>query len=352
MLTSLRLQNVRSYDDTSFEFEPAVNIVVGPNASGKTTVLESIIMLYSGNSFKAKDYELVRTDAPWMRIDGQIAAHVRTIKCVYQSDDSLVKTYELDGTVYKRLPAAKLLPVVLFEPNDLQLLHGSPEGRRIFLDTILSTIDSGYAAALRHYKRVLAQRNSLLKQQRGSMHDQLFVWNLRLSELGGCLAAARQRLIAQFSEAISDHYSAIAGVPTEVGVFYKSSLSLRGYETDLLQKLEKNTELDMLRGFTGVGPHRDDMVFMINGRFAHETASRGEIRTLVLVLKMLEAQFIEQALAKKPLLLLDDVFSELDGRRRQALVAFLHGYQAFITTTDADVVLEHFLGKAHVIALS
>lgn len=351
MIVSLRLQKFRSYTDSSFEFEPAVNIIVGPNASGKTTIIEAIVTLLGGKSFKAHDYELVQSDAPWSRLDIQTENHSRTYKLIYDESGLLTKEYEIDNNTYKRLPAAKTLPIVLFEPNDLQLLHGSPEQRRDFIDTILLQIDPSYSAALRHYKRVLAQRNALLKQQRTPSSDQFFVWNLRLSELGGVIATTRYELLKRFNELVSGLYSSIAAADTEVSLEYATKFTIQTYETSLLHALEKSFEKDLQRGFTGSGPHRDDIAFTINNRPANETASRGEIRTLVLVLKMLEAQFIEETRGQRPTLLLDDVFSELDGRRRQALVSFLASYQAFITTTDADVVLEHFLGKAHVIAL-
>lgn len=350
MIASLRLQNFRSYSDSSFEFEPAVNIIVGPNTSGKTTIIEALLTLATGRSFKGHDRELLKTNAPWGRLDIQGINHTRTFKLV-QDERDLSKEYIVDGTSYKRLPGSKTLPVVLFEPNDLQLLHGSPEARREFIDTILSQTSPTHAQALRHYRRVFAQRNALLKQLKKPSNEQLFVWNLRLSELGGVVAASRQALIARFSDALPALYSAVAITETKLSAAYISKIPLETYETSLLKMLEKTVDLDIARGFTGNGPHRDDMVFTINDRLAHETASRGEIRTLVLVLKMLEAQCVEEARLEKPMLLLDDVFSELDGRRRQALVQFLRPYQAFITTTDADVVLEHFLGKANVIAL-
>ena len=350
MIVSLRLQNFRSYADSSFEFEPGVNIIVGPNASGKTTIIEAITTMLGGKSFKARDYELVRSDAPWARLDVQTENHVRTLKLT-DPETTLAKEYTIDGNAYKRLPSARTLPFVLFEPNDLALLHGSPEQRRAFIDDILLQIHPTYSTVLRHYKRVLAQRNALLKQRTTPTNEQLFVWNLRLSELGGVIAATRIELLRRFMTTISELYSSIASVKTDITLTYQSKIQTETYETSLLRALESSIDLDTARGFTGSGPHRDDVVFTINSRPANETASRGEIRTLVLTLKMLEAQFIEETRTERPTLLLDDVFSELDGARRQALVSFLSGYQAFITTTDADVVLEHFLGRANVIAL-
>lgn len=350
MITYARLQHIRSYDDGSFEFDPGVNIVVGPNASGKTTLVEALMVGLMGRSFKARDYELLQTDADWARIDIGGDSIERVCKLQY-SGELLNKTFLINGKEYKRLNLQKTIPTVLFEPNNLLLLHGSPELRRAFLDDLLASLRPGYDMTLRHYKRVLAQRNALLKALRPPTTEQLFVWNLRLSELGGKLVEERATLLKRFNEHIAGLYSTIAGLETTVEIIYTSKLSLAQYETSLLHTLEQTISQDIARGFTSFGPHREDIVVLINGKSAQESASRGEVRTLVLALKMLEAEFVEAARGQKPILLLDDVFSELDGKRRHALVRFLEPYQAFITTTDADVAVEHFNRSTNIIAL-
>lgn len=350
MITYARLQHFRSYDDGSFEFDPSVNIIVGPNASGKTTLMEAVLVALSGKSFKARDVELLQKEADWARVDVGLTDSVRVCKLV-RGGDTAQKTFEIDGRVYKQLRMQHTLPSVLFEPNHLQLLHGSPELRRSFLDDLLAAIRPLYAGYLRQYKRVLAQRNALLKQPHGVTPDQLFVWNLRLSELGGKIVHERVALIAEFNEAASDLYSTVSGTPTRIELVYRPTVASDQYETGVLRALERDLHRDQARGFTGVGPHREDMEVRLHDQVAAETASRGEVRTLVLVLKMLEAQFVETARGVRPVLLFDDVFSELDGRRRQALVQFLRPYQTLITTTDADVVVEHFTDKTHIIAL-
>jgi len=352
MITSARLQHLRSYDDASFEFGPGVNIVLGPNASGKTSLLESVIVALDGKSYKARDFELVQTGAPWSRIDVTSEDHERVCKLIAQPDDTIQKEFVVDGANFKRLSYQKRFPVVLFEPNHLSLFHGSPDERRTYLDEILSRSSPVYGTQLRHYRRVLAQRNSLLKQPKRPTNEQLFVWNIRLSELGGQIATERIKLLASYNERISGLYSEIAGKETSVELTYVSPIDKAQYESHLLHALEQSVARDYERGFTGFGPHREDMSAAINGASAASAASRGEIRTLVLALKMLEADVIESATGKRPVLFLDDVFSELDGLRRQALVQFLAPYQSFITTTDADVVVDHFTDKATVIALA
>ncbi len=345
MITFARLQGFRSYDDASFEFEPGVNIIVGPNASGKTTLIEGITVACNGKSFKAKDYELLQASKEWARIDIGAVEGTRTVKLVKTSTGTN-KTFDIHGKEYTRLSMQKIIPSVVFEPNHLLLLHRSPELRRNFFDDLIRQLVPGYDTNLRHYKRVLAQRNSLLKQSHAN-HDQLFVWNLRLSELGGRIVTERLKLIEQFNKSLTRLYSEISGSASTVTLKYETNLKTNNYETNLLHALERSTEKDISRGFTSHGPHREDVSIFLNKKLASETASRGEVRTLVLALKMLEAEFIEKARDTRPLLLLDDVFSELDGKRRQALVQFLTPYQSFITTTDADMVIEHLLSQQH-----
>lgn len=338
-ITDLRLQNFRSYKDASFEIGSSVNIVVGPNASGKTNLLEAVLVIARGSSYRVKDTELIHHGSDWTRLDADFPGDKRTVKLMRQSGS---KSFEIDGRQFQRLTQQHTLPVVLFEPNHLLLLTGSPDLRRAFLDDLLEQTLPGFGALRRHYKRVLSQRNMLLKKNPKNLHDQLFVWNIRLSELGGKIARERQQLVQLFNEQMSDLYSALAQRPTKVALQYYSSLPADTYETALLHKLEGNIERDVLRGFTAYGPHRDDLQALINDSPVQESASRGETRTLVLALKILELRRLEIARAVKPLLLLDDVFSELDGKRRAALTNFVRDYQTFITTTDADIVVQHF----------
>ncbi|HUS25876.1 MAG TPA: DNA replication and repair protein RecF [Nevskiaceae bacterium] len=336
-ITDIRLQHFRSYDDSLFEFAPGVNIIVGPNASGKTNLLEAVLVASRGGSYRAKDAELVRFGASWARLDVHTPTHSRVVKLQAGS-----KSFEIDGQPLARLHQSKILPVVLFEPNHLLLLSSSPELRRNFLDDLIEQTEPTFGATRRHYRRVVSQRNSLLKKNPRDLHEQLFVWNVRLSELGGRIARLRHDLVTQFNQQISELYGNIANQANSIDLQYVSRFSPDNYESELLRKLEHSTDLDVLRGFTAYGPHRDDLAVYIDGHPAQEAASRGETRTLVLALKLLELRQLETVRGAKPMLLLDDVFSELDSKRRQALTRFVQPYQTFITTTDADVVAQHF----------
>lgn len=351
MITDLRLQNFRSYKDASFELSPGVNIVVGPNASGKTNLLEALLVLSRGQSYRAKDAELVSFDKPWARLDADLSnGGKRTVKIVVEPQAS--KSYELDGKTYKRLSLQHSLPVVLFEPNHLQLLAGSPERRRDYLDDLLEQTNVGYGSVRRQYKRALAQRNSLLKQKGTASREQIFPWDVRLSQLAGQIVRARSSLSVEIGKEAGSVYQKLSNTKTKVAMEYKSTWLPESYESHLLKKLENSFHDDQLRGFTSHGPHREDLEILFDGHPAQETASRGEVRTAVLTLKIIELKLIEKARDQAPLLLLDDVFSELDGKRRHALTDHISNYQTFITTTDADAVIEHFTKDANIIPTS
>jgi len=350
MILNLRLQHFRSYGDARFMFGPGVNIIVGPNGSGKTNLLEAILVAARGSSYRVGDLDLLQFGMPWFRLDADLANEgVRTVKLT--AEPRQMKTYELSGKTYQRLTMNHFLPAVLFEPNHLQLLHGAPSARRDYLDDILEQTNPGYVSVRRHYRRVLAQRNALLKRQYLPSAQELFPWNLRLSELGATVARARMVLCEQLNEKLSDTYAAVSDTGTKVAIIYSSKFPVDGYETHLLQKLESYAHEDALRGFTTYGPHREDFVVTFDGRTADETASRGETRTAILALKIIELQLLEAVRGQTPLLLLDDVFSELDVKRRAALTGFLQRYQTFLTTTDADVVTKQLSGRSTSIKL-
>jgi DNA replication and repair protein RecF len=351
MFSDIRLQRFRSYRDESFEFDERVNIIVGPNASGKTNLLEAILVVCSGGSFRAKDAELVAIGAPWARLDAHGPDGARTVKLIGQENGSFKKEFVVADQKFARLSMQKTLPVVLFEPNHLLLLHGSPDLRREYLDGLLEQTVPGYAKARREYRRALAQRNALLKQGH-AVADQLFAWNIRLSESGAQVATERARLVHDMDKQLPELYSSLAHTkPVDVRIAYESAYDMEQYSSALLGALEKRQVVDLERGYTTVGPHREDIRVTFGGYDAADVASRGEVRTLLLALKIMELRLVEDARGKKPLLLLDDVFSELDGSRRKALTEVIQGYQTFITTTDADVVVQHFMDQCNIIPL-
>lgn len=351
MINSIRLQNFRSYHDESFEFEAGVNIIVGPNASGKTNLLEAVLMVCRGGSYRAKDNELVQFERPWARLDAHLERQHRIVKLEQTGGLAGVKkTLVVDNNSHTRWSLPRTVPVVLFEPEHLLLTTAGPERRRLFIDDLLEQITPGFGTLRRQYKRALLQRNALLKNGSGNQ-GQLFAWNIRLSELGGQLVTQRCGLLKRLNERLPMLYSAIAHHETSAELIYASSCPTEQYGNQMLQKLEAAASLDFQRGFTAYGPHRDDITIRLDSHRVQQAASRGELRTLLLALKILELQLIGEARGQDPILLLDDVFSELDGARRRALTDFLRPYQTFITTTDADVVIQHFMDNCRIIPM-
>lgn len=357
MIDSIRLQRFRSYLDDSFEFDSGVNIVIGPNASGKTNLLEAILVLAAGRSFRAKDIELIKisknlpTDRPgWARLDGYFGAQARVFKFVTEND-KVNKTFSIDDKEYKRLNLEKTVPSVLFEPNHLQLISRGPEFRREYFDDILERTKAGFKSLLANYRRALSQRNALLKQPPAQAKKQLFAWNIRISELGAQVAQSRAQLVADINKVVGRSYSQIANKRSKVELIYDSPFSIDNYSSRLLSKLQAIEAADFERGFTAYGPHREDLILYLNKQPAQTGASRGEIRSLLIALKIFELNVLEKIRGSKPIFLLDDVFSELDGARRHHLVDHLKNQQTIITTTDADAVVNYFGGSHTLIPL-
>lgn len=348
MITDIRLQHFRSYHDSSFELSPGVNIIVGPNASGKTNLLEAVMVIAGEASYRARDLDLIQFENPWARLDAHTPTGERSV-IIEKIDTGSRKSFIIDNQKLQRLLLPKTIPLTLFEPNHMQLLHGSPELRRNFLDDLLQQTITGYKQLRQQYRRALNQRNALLKHGSSVAKDQLFTWNVRLSELGEQTARYRTGLIERINQELPAIYNTVSKKDHNIAAEYQSSVQAKNYGSHMLSKLEAHNQLDTERGFTSVGPHRDDLAIRFDGRPLQQAASRGETRTMTLALKIVELKLLQEARNTPPILLLDDVFSELDGARRHALTGFLHDYQTFITTTDADVVLQHFTDKCNII---
>lgn len=345
MLHSIRLQNFRSYKDTTFDLDSSVNVIIGKNGTGKTNLLESILVLCNGSSYRTNDINLASFDKGWARLDGDFNTEKRAVKIEITPPAYSKKTFIIDEKQVLRLTQKNKLPVVLFEPNHLQLLIRGPEVRRTFLDELLIKLSPGYSSLLNHYKRALAQRNRLLKMNDVSAQEQLFVWDVRLSDLGGKIVDQRLELIKKINQKIGTIYSDIADKKSKITVNYLSKTNQENYSSQLLKQLKTSLETDSMRGFTTHGPHRDDIEFILNNDNAADTASRGETRTILLSLKIYELLELEKMHETKPILLLDDVFSELDTTRQHALVNYFKNHQVIITTTDIKALIKGVRGK-------
>jgi DNA replication and repair protein RecF len=329
LITTIRVQNVRAHKTYSLTVSPNVTLVTGANGSGKTSLIEALYVALQGSSFKGSDTDILAHDEPWYRIDVAFDddSH-RTVK-FDPSRESGKKQFIIDGKTNYRLLQQYKYPVVLFEPDDLRLLGGSPARRRQFIDTFISQLDPQYAISLRRYERALKQRNALLKQQ--ATGDSLFAWDVSLSEYGAYIIAQRCTFVGELDERLNGAYESIAHTGDAVNVAYSHTPN-GNIKQKLLSDLHAYAEKDKMLGFTSTGPHRHDVLFEFNHSPALSVASRGEVRSIVLALKFLEVKIIESITNKKPVILLDDVFSELDKDRQNYLIDSTRENQIIITS--------------------
>ncbi|GAC1602268.1 MAG: DNA replication/repair protein RecF [Candidatus Saccharimonadales bacterium] len=349
-IEALELTNFRSYEAARFELHPDVTLVVGPNASGKTNLLESLYVLASTKSFRAKDRDLVRHGQEHFRV----AATGEGVEYAlgYSGAGAAEKKVTHDGV--KRTLAGHVgqIQVTLFEPTDLDLVAGAPEGRRKYLDFLLCQTDRSYLKVMQQYRRVLKQRNTLLDGfEMEQIRREIFAWDVKLSELAVQIYEARQALLKVLVRSTPLLYQDIAGEAVAVGFEYLPSV--KGvYADEFMDTLAQNLPRDLAAGFTTIGPHREDFKVKFKNNDITTVASRGETRTLVLAMKLAELQYAEEKTGVRPLLLLDDVFSELDKQRRGYLLNRLEGYQTIVTTTDADAITREFKTPHKIITTS
>lgn len=328
LLRRLKVQNFRTHEAMDVVIHDGVTLITGSNGSGKTSLIEAIYIALRGTSFRGADMDIVRHENEWWRVD--LLSDDQTTRSVLfdSSKTSGRKRFIIDSKTTYRLPLKQKWPVVLFEPDDLRLLHGSPARRRLFIDRFIGQLDPLYTSTLHKYERGLKQRNNLLKKQYIA-DDELFVWDVLLSEYGAEIIQKRVRYIELLQSQLSDTYNSIAHTNDEVSVHYSHNITRQKLLSDFHDRHTKDKAL----GTTSVGPHRHDIEFIFNKMPATSVASRGEIRSVVLALKFLEVKIIEQSLDQRPIILLDDVYSELDETRRHKLVDSIHSYQVIMTNT-------------------
>lgn len=343
MIRSLRVQHVRTHTDYILEIAPDVTVITGANGSGKTSLLEALYIAMQGSSFKGSDKDVLRRGDEWYRIDVASSDTPERIVKYEPNRDTGRKQFTVEGKKFYRLPQQYRLPVVLFEPDDLRLLHGSPERRRRFIDILITQVDPTYGTTLRRYERVLKQRNILLKNH--ASQDDFFAWDVSLSEYGAKILEKRQQFVAQLDEKLNDTYKAIADCDDVVRVKYSHRYD-GSVQQKLLSELHQAHARDLVLGYTTCGPHRHDILFEFNGSSALAVASRGEVRSIVLALKFLEIDIIEHTIGKRPVVLLDDVFSELDEKRQKHLTTLTKSHQIIITSaTSGSLIKTRYITK-------
>ncbi len=347
IIRSLSVANIRSHTEKTINLSADTTVLTGKNGAGKTSLLEAIYIALQGTSFKGTDLEVLRHNSPWYRIDLLLDDDTARSVTFDPSRTSGKKKFVVHEKTSYRLSPRDKYPVVLFEPEDLRLLHGSPSRRRQFIDRFITQIDPTYTTTLRKYERALKQRNALLKRE-SIRNEDLFVWNVALSDYGAKIIEQRVYAVELINRELNNHYSEIAHTVDNVTIHY-SHTTIDNSSQKLLRELESKINYDKVVKHTSIGPHRHDIVFLLNDSPALSVASRGEARTIILALKRIEISIIEKLTEKRPVILLDDVFSELDNDRQLVVARQFAGVQTIITGVDGQ---SNIAEKRSVISLS
>ncbi len=327
IVRSVRLSNFRSHESFVLECDTQTTTIIGENGCGKTSILEAIYESLRGKSFRAADKEILRRGAEFYRVELEYYDGRRVVVVF----DGEKKEFLAEDRKTRRLPKKVQYPIVLFEPDDLHLVGSSPTTRRGYFDRVFGQLSESYGVSLARYNKVLKQRNDLLKDTEAQAGD-LFSWNILLVKYGVELLEARRRIVEKINERFTEIYRSIAENGDEVRLEYVSEV---GSESEFLGELERNFERDSLLGHTSYGVHHDNYEFVFNGVKADGSASRGEVRSSVLALKFIEADLVLEVLDKRPLVLLDDVFSELDDVRQKCLVRNFKDNQIILTSVGS-----------------
>jgi DNA replication and repair protein RecF len=323
-------------------------VFIGANGQGKTNLLEAVAMLALSTSPRARrDLEVVGPIAPATRIEAEVETGGKVVELAISLDvegERARRVIEVDGARRRAFDLPGHFRVTLFWPDDLGLVKAGPELRRRFLNQMLVQVEPGYARALAGLKRVLEQRNSLLKRMAAGDEgtEVLAAWDQELVRIAGEVSAARARAVGELQpEAARCHAEIASGERLEI--------EYQGPPADLAEAVQNSLAEDLRRGSTSVGPHRDDLRIRLDGREARAYGSQGQQRTAVVSLKLAEAALVARRTGERPVLLLDDVLSELDGERRAALLGQVAGEgQVIITSVEAGPFPPELISSARV----
>jgi DNA replication and repair protein RecF len=351
LLSRLELTDLRAYASLEADFGAGPQLVWGPNAAGKTSLLEAMVVLARGGSHRTTtDLELIRWRSDVTRIVGRTGGDEIEVGLIRPGSAAAAggarKRVRVNGVARRAAALSERLRVVLFAPEDMLLVAGSPSLRRGTLDQLAATLFPSYASDLATYGRALQQRNGLLRAIRdeSASRDELRYWDRPLLDAGGAVVATRHELLEQLARPLAAAHAEIAPEEAAAGAlaleYVTNAPAFFLGETPrdaLARRLAETAEKELWNGTTLVGPHRDDLAFVMDGRDLAAFASRGQQRTAILALKLAELDLVTAHDGRPPLLLLDDVFSELDPGRRAHLVRRIADLpQAFVTTTTLD----------------
>lgn len=338
-INSIAIKNFRNYPELDLHITSDMVVFSGPNAVGKTNLLESVYFASLFKSFR-DDSEFIfmkGTNTAELKLVAERGGQAHTIEVFLEQRDRIYANFKIDGVKKKRREAQGFLKVVVFEPSDVDIFSRSPEFRRKYLNMVLSQASTQHLDDLANYKKIVSQKNKLLQYLRQNPSDttQLDAWNTQLVEIGGRIIFERKNYIKFLNQHIAEIYSNISGFHRPVEVQYETLTgdTVEEIAQAFSQELEKLAKKELLLASSLVGPHRDDFFLKSEGLYLPPFSSRGELRSQVLALKILELEYLS-ADGDKPVLLLDDVLSELDETRRTFLLKYLTDkFQTFITTT-------------------
>ncbi len=342
-ITSLSLEQFRSFGKLTLHFGDGVQIFLGPNGAGKTNIIESIAMLSTGRSCLGMELEhLAKWGTKHFRVHGEVTGNDQEAKALDVFGELEPRRRRVCFVNDVRMPFARfagMLPLLLFLPQDLDLFTGAPSRRRSFLDDILVQTSPAFAAHKEEYERSHKQRNSLLKQIAAGVlsESQLDVWDQKLAVSGAPIRHMRMQFLQELSAGIMDGVKALGELPDSVTLTYDrkgEAVTLPELQAELLAQLQHYRSRDLILRSTTVGPHRDDWSLLADGRNIATFGSRGQQRSFLLALLFMQTAYLEKIRNELPVILLDDVFSELDAAHQEALLARLDRNQVFISALD------------------
>ncbi len=339
MLESVKLTNFRNYPDKTVQFTHPTTIITGKNAIGKTNILESIYVGLFTKSFRAQDNQLITNNKDFFRVE--LVLGKNQLLYYYTLSPKPQKTIKHNNKRTTLKQSIGKYPVVLFEPNSILLFSLSPSIRRKYLDTLLYQLNPEYVQNSITYNKTLRQRNTLLKQykQLGGVprhNEQMSIYNIQLAATGSYITQQRNDFLKQITPLLQNFYTKVSSEDKQIQTKFLAS---NNSEEDLLEKIENNWSIDSALGLSLIGPHREDFNVLFNNEPVKNFASRGEIRSLLLAFKFAELELFNQS-KESPILLLDDVFSELDETRQKLLIQNTKPYQTIITSTNipSDII--------------
>lgn len=335
----VKLKNFRNYSECFAEFLPGVNLISGQNGQGKTNLVEAVMLNALSKSPRTshdEDLKLQGETHTEAEVCLERSFGEMKIKCVIDSE--LGKKFYVNSNEVKKVSEIfGNLVAVYFSPNDLKIVSESPAERRDFMDTDISQLSGSYYNLLQRYNKILFQRNKLLKtvRDRSLLLDQIEIWNEQLASVAGYIVKTRRGFVEKLKAPAKETMKYISKDADELDISYVGAQGETAEEIkdEILKSLKFNLERDIELGYTTVGPHRDDIKFELNGRDAKVFASQGQQRSIVLALKIAELQVFEKEIGEKPVLVLDDVFSELDSARQKKMYDKFDGCQVLMTGT-------------------